>query len=461
MPSIEVLPFEILSEILSIAAQLNSTDTPSYTYGLTQVQRTLQRTQTQIYLRGRTTPDLLRWHLVSNFRLVNSRWHEWALGYAMKEIWLYKSTEERTRSSAAAGVFPVVYQNPYASVQSTVSLLRDYPHIAQHVRRVWFNGIYQFDTSRYIFDTLGNCSNLRAAAIPWTSLRYGTEEDWKNLMSFPQLTSIEFLAVDLKDSLVSAEVNRTDNNVLPSLDFSRITRLKIFGDSNLLPITDDDLITISRTATSLREIHVTSSTSITIKGLAALVSASRASLKLLEYKPLSDSGFTHPSSVESHPQIHICALLASCPKLEDLAITLPTVCPELFSHHSVAWHETVHLRIAGSGVCRFPTVDGNIAEFSKLLECARELLAEKKDLGVEISVGKFLFDTKTRLVHGNYKSAKMVSEMGWGPKEHPSLKGPYGATGLYGDDDVKGEWSAISEAEFWDGMRWGFVKFDG
>ena len=70
-------------------------------------------------------------------------------------------------------------------------------------------------------------------------------------MSFPQLTSIEFLAVDLMESLVSTDVNHTDNKVLPSLDFSRITRLKIFGDSNLSPITDDDLITISLTAISL------------------------------------------------------------------------------------------------------------------------------------------------------------------------------------------------------------------
>ena len=90
-------------------------------------------------------------------------------------------------------------------------------------------------------------------------------------MSFPQLTSIEFLAMDLKDSLVSADVNHTDNKVLPSLDFSRITRLEILGDSNLSPITDDDLITISPTATSLQGIYITSSTSITIKGLAASV----------------------------------------------------------------------------------------------------------------------------------------------------------------------------------------------
>ena len=61
----------------------------------------------------------------------------------------------------------------------------------------------------------------------------GTEEDWTNLMSFPQFTSIEFLAVDLKDSLVSTDVNDTDDMVLPSLNFSQITKLKIFWDSNL------------------------------------------------------------------------------------------------------------------------------------------------------------------------------------------------------------------------------------
>ena len=117
--------------------------------------------------------------------------------------------------------------------------------------------------------------------------------------------------------------------------------------------------------------------------------------------------------------------MSSYPKLEDLDITLLTACPEVFSGRSVAWHETVRLRIAGSGVCLFPTLDGNITELIKLLESARELLAKKKqELGVEISVGKFLFDIKARLVHENYKSTKTVSEMGWGPLEHVSLKGP-------------------------------------
>ena len=173
-------------------------------------------------------------------------------------------------------------------------------------------------------------------------------------MPFLQLTRIEFLAVDLEDSLVSTDVNHTDNKVLPSLDLSWITRLKMFGDSNLWPIPNDDLITVSHTATSLQEIHITSFTSIIIKALAALVSVSRTSIKLLEYKLLSDSGFTHPSSVESHPQIHICALLSSYLKLEDLAITLPTACPELFSDHFVTLHVTVHLRSRRKWRISFP-----------------------------------------------------------------------------------------------------------
>ena len=88
MPSIEDLPFEILSEILTIAAELNARDTPSYTYGLTQAEKTLQRVQTQIFVRGRTTPDVFRWDLVDSIRPVNSRWHQWALSYAMKEIYV-------------------------------------------------------------------------------------------------------------------------------------------------------------------------------------------------------------------------------------------------------------------------------------------------------------------------------------------------------------------------------------
>lgn len=88
MPSFEDLPFEILSEILTIAAELNASDAVSYTYGLTQAPRSLQRVPIQKYVRGRVPQDVHRWNLVGSFRLVNSRWHNWALSYSLREIYV-------------------------------------------------------------------------------------------------------------------------------------------------------------------------------------------------------------------------------------------------------------------------------------------------------------------------------------------------------------------------------------
>lgn len=167
-------------------------------------------------------------------------------------------------------IHPVVYQDPYKSVKSTAKLFTDYPQIAAHARRIWFNGIYQFDTNKYIFQVLHNAVNIRTAAIPWTAVRYGGQEEWQQLMSFPRLTSLEFLTVGLTSSQTKVEKNLTDNGVLqPSngLDFSGLRRFKIFGDSNLMPLTDEDLLFISRTAVNLEEIHITGATSVTIKGI--------------------------------------------------------------------------------------------------------------------------------------------------------------------------------------------------
>lgn len=167
-------------------------------------------------------------------------------------------------------IHPVVYQDPYKSVKSTARLFTDYPQIAAHTRRIWFNGIYQFDTNKYIFQVLRNAVNIQTTAIPWTAVRYGGQEEWQQLMSFPRLTSLEFLTVGLTSSQIKIERNLTDNGVLQpgnGLDFSGLRRFKIFGDSNLMPLTDEDLFFISRTAVNLEEIHITGATSVTIKGI--------------------------------------------------------------------------------------------------------------------------------------------------------------------------------------------------
>lgn len=177
--------------------------------------------------------------------------------------------KDRIDAHQAADIYPVVYQDPYKSIKSTAKLFTDYPQIAAHIRRIWFNGIYQFDTNKYVFQILQNAVNVRTAAIPWTTVRYGDEEQWQRLMSFPRLTSLEFLTVGLKSSQAKSENNLTDNAILKTtgLDFGGLKRFKIFGDSNLMPLTDEDLSFISRTAVNLEEIHITGATSVTIKGI--------------------------------------------------------------------------------------------------------------------------------------------------------------------------------------------------
>lgn len=93
------------------------------------------------------------------------------------------------------------------------------------------------------------------------------------MMSFPRLTSLELLTIGLRESSVTNPANNTDHAVLRTgngLNFSGLKRFKIFGDSNLNPITDEDLYYISRTATNLEEIHITGASSITIKGMSIL-----------------------------------------------------------------------------------------------------------------------------------------------------------------------------------------------
>ncbi|KAF8252556.1 hypothetical protein K440DRAFT_535711 [Wilcoxina mikolae CBS 423.85] len=464
MPSFEDLPFELVSEILSIAAELNANDpdTVTYSYGLTQAPRPLQnKTYIQKYVRGRVPTDVLRWNSVDAIRQVNARWHHWALSHALKELYIRRWQGGETwmkrnfDNSPAVTHLPVVYQNPYKSVRCTAKLFHDYPSLAQHVRKIWFNGIYRFDTIGNVFDILENCVNVRTVTIPWTALRYGDSKDWDNVLSFPRLTSLELLAVPLKSQVCAMPKSHVDTTVLQrSLNFHNLRRLKIFGDSNLQPITDDDLVFMSHTATNLEEILITNVSTITARGVASLISASRNTLRLLEFIPLAKGGFEPPQSTAQEDDLHICNLLASCPRLQDLAVTLPSACPDLFTNPTIDWHETVRIRVGSTGV----------DNLEALLESARTLLEQQRrrgndELDIEIAVGPYIFETKARLVHGSYKEAKIVSEMQWAPIELPSVKGPYGYTGLYGGG-MKGEWSCISESDFLEAVRSGLVHLD-
>lgn len=369
-----------------------------------------------------------------------------------------------------------MYQNPYKSVRCTAKLFHDYPQLAYHVRKIWFNGIYRSDTIGNVFAILKNCVNVRTVTVPWTALRYGGSQEWEHVLSFPRLTSLELLAVPLTGQVCAMPNMHADSEVLLGQnlsppDFRNLRRLKIFGDSNLRPIDDEDLVLMAKTATNLEEILITNVSTITARGVTALVSASRNSLTLLEFIPLAEGGFeptldatANPPSLSSSngsdDDTHICSLLASCPRLNDLAVTLPCACPALFANPRIHWHETVRVRV-GSDIVRGRA----IGDLAALLESARTLLEQKRKdgnklLDIEIAVGPYIFETKARLVHGSYKEAKALSEeIRWQPAEIPSVKGPYGYTGLYGGG-MKGEWTAILEDDFLEAVAAGLVHLD-
>lgn len=85
---INEFPYEILSKILEETAKANIRDGPSYTFGLTQAGLPLQRAELARYVRGPVPPEMLKWDATSAIRLVCGQWHEWALEYALKDVYI-------------------------------------------------------------------------------------------------------------------------------------------------------------------------------------------------------------------------------------------------------------------------------------------------------------------------------------------------------------------------------------
>jgi hypothetical protein len=85
---IHEFPNEILFKILEETAKANIRDGPTYTFGLSQPPLPLQKGELQRYVRGPVPLEMLKWDATSAIRLVCWRWHEWALGYALKDVYI-------------------------------------------------------------------------------------------------------------------------------------------------------------------------------------------------------------------------------------------------------------------------------------------------------------------------------------------------------------------------------------
>ncbi|KAF2234428.1 hypothetical protein EV356DRAFT_515080 [Viridothelium virens] len=498
MPGLMIndLPYEILSNILAEAAKLNAVEGVTWTFGLTEPELPHGKIPIHKYVRGPVQNEIIKWDSVTDIRQTCSVWRNWALSHALEQIHLNKwRTSERwaevTRDRSAYNIYELidrpsgayVRQPPYLSLDKTCRLFSDHREIARHVRRIWFNGFYVAETDQRIFDTVNECSNLHSVAIPWTMLRRGNADDWARLLRANDknpLQSLELLGVEIPQDQKKRSENQVDKRAPRHhrVDFSQLKRLKVFGNTTFMPVCDDDLQAIARTATGLEEIHISCLSTISIKGLIALIQSSRNTLRVIEHAPRSSDGFIHchPGELEPDSSIHLCELLTSCPNLRDLSLSMPTVCAELFSNHRVKW--SGELQVRALSLCtlqhkRNVNRRDQVNSLSKLLSAARDLSRGtayrhcasdyQQSLSIEFFMSHSIFTPLSGTVHGDFSLARISSNNLFPREQHFSFKGPYGSSGVYGkqltDEEIE-LWEVVGEQEYLVAMDSGWVSMD-
>lgn len=296
-----------------------------------------------------------------------------------------------------------VYRDPYCALTKTVQLLGTYPSLAVSIRRLWFGGFYDAETLSMVFRVLEMCNDLKTLTLPWTVIRYGNAEDLSSLLgngsTRDNLSSLELMAIDLKRAQTADPHNQIDNKPLLAgpVDFGRLRRLKIFGDTTFMPIVDQDLFNIARSATRLEELHITGTSSVTIDGVMSIVNSCQKTLRVLEYTPTSQNGFDHPdpSNILSAPRSkHFCSEIVQCSRLTSLSVSLPSICLELFNAASNRW--TGEVQIRAGALCdpesSVQQPQNSRLHFLVLLDRVRYLMETRErqgaQLNIEIFVGK-------------------------------------------------------------------------
>lgn len=83
---INVLPNEVVYEILAIAADLNSREGVAHAFGRSRV--STGGSIPEKCVGAPVSPDWLRWDNTCAIRQVCSSWHAWALNYALRDIYI-------------------------------------------------------------------------------------------------------------------------------------------------------------------------------------------------------------------------------------------------------------------------------------------------------------------------------------------------------------------------------------
>ena len=421
--SFQTLPTEIVSSILKLAAITHAEEGVNFTYGLTQAPLPLQKPALTRYVRGPANPDALRWDATATIRSVCRKWHAWALQYSMESVIIrkWRGSERWAELSTKRKLYDIyeliekpsgfaVYRDPYNSLRETQKLFSQYPAITNNVRRLWFNGFLTRDTDRLIFQVLRSCRFLTSISVPWTLLRHGSVQDWVHLLGTADeddlpVQSLELQAVCLKEATTSNPAFDVDFDALkdPRVDFGQLRRLKLIGNTTWKPVDDEDLAVIARSATGLKEFHITSLSTISIKGVVSIIKASKQTLRVIEHSPRSDDGFFHPDPGCLDTDEHICEILVDCPRLKDLSISVPSMCSHLFSHEDVRWEGECQVRATTLCDCtKLPrtqqTRQTKVNSLRKTLNQARDLIVarqrQRKDLEIELFFADCIFDPR-------------------------------------------------------------------
>ncbi|KAK8197422.1 hypothetical protein HDK77DRAFT_478551 [Phyllosticta capitalensis] len=478
-------PYEILSTILEESTKLNERDGVTFTFGLSQAPGLVAKPTLQKYVRGPLPPDILRWDAAAAIRAVCKKWHAWALEYAMRDVYIrkWKGAErwaELPMKRDSYGAYELierpmgasVYRDPFCNLKQTVKLLNQYPDVADNIRRMWFNGFYVAETNARIFSALKCCSNLTSLSIPWTMARHLNADQWCQILRPDSLHPLENLELQAT-ILTKMQARDTDNQVdhrpfhSDKVDFGKLKKLKLFGNTTFMPINDGDLFAIAQTATALEEFHLTCLDTVSIDGVMAIVKSSHRTLRVLEHSPRSAFGFYHPHPGSPSSNEHLCEVLAACPRLVTLSISIPSMCSALFSNRSVRWSgdcQVRALRLCDHDYSTLGASSSRIVEpLAQLLGDARDLtqLRRRSTLGRELSVelffGGFIFEPHVNAVHGDMQIPEIEAGGAWPGQREVSRKGPYGSTGLYGKDE-EGVFERVDEGVFLEGVRRGWVR---
>lgn len=351
----------------------------------------------------------------------HERWANLPLGTDPRRYSIY----ERSTCNGAR-----LRRNPYAALVRLDCLVSSSPAAASSIERLWLDMRHEYVALPLVQATLKRCVTLRALSLPWTCLRLFSAETWRAILrpdSASPLRSLE---------LMCGEPSLADRNALPTpaevvsvaalnLDLSGLRRLKLFGHSSWMPVNDDDLAAMANTATHLEEFHLTRVSSISIRGVMAIVRASRDHLRILDYSPRAPNGVTHPDPGELPCGEHACEQLAACPRLVDLSVSLPSVCPALFTHSmGCRWEGECQVR-AQRACCSGSDLDGENCiswradTLARTLRAARQLSAARRGgtlptrLNVELFYAGCVLEPAAARVHGDWDSARALSAQRW------------------------------------------------